>query len=795
MLRNGLVPILVRENTAMRLRFRFLLPVICSFLFAAPAHAAVLSYVAKAPTYTITLNAGEERKVTFVFTNIGSKSWTGSRTGTALYVYGASSVLGHPSWLADDLPAVISEKTVNPGQRATATFLVKAPTTPGTYRERFLLSVAQNVWMKGSVAYVTIVVKGAVPPIATPSSPVVIPPPAAPVSQLPASDAWRAELTDRGGIEWQLDPLGRTVVSLAFKNTGTSAWTRDAKNYVSLYTGAQKSPFKDSSWKNDSQAVVLKETVVKPGQIGHFELPLRAPEVPGKYAEAFRLAAENTAWIAGGTVSLPIRVTTPRDYIAKGVMNGVDPTLVDGTAGANSVAASAAAGAYKTVLLLRSAKDAILLGNGRLALTYGFKNIGTTGWGTMSLRIAGVQPALTGKLSSVRDESWMSASEAASAVKATLPGEIGFIGFTIKAPPKKGSYTASFRLFADGQPVEDGTIDIPITVTADGYIEPEPTATPPLASGSTPNSTPALNPIPLSGDPSSLPNEPIIRVGLFATTDNQMIVRGVSGGFNLTESGNIVCRFEAGESVTVAYDRSAGVSRAAGPRCTSQTTGVYVASMPDGISPLELTDYSRPVSWLPGANDNKFRGKLELRYAKATDSVWVINELPIEWYLKGIGETSNSSPQEYQRALLTAARTYAMYHVTRGTKHADENYTIDAKYDQVYRGYGAEARDPAVVVAVDATRGQIVTYQGKLALTPYYSRSDGRTRSWTEVWGGGPYAWLVSVPVPWDNGRTLWGHGVGLSATGALGMAADGKTYDQILMHFYTSTELRRAYK
>jgi stage II sporulation protein D len=175
--------------------------------------------------------------------------------------------------------------------------------------------------------------------------------------------------------------------------------------------------------------------------------------------------------------------------------------------------------------------------------------------------------------------------------------------------------------------------------------------------------------------------------------------------------------------------------------------------------------------------------------------VWIINELPVEWYLKGIAETSNSSPQEYQRALLTAARTYAMYHVQRGTKHANEHYTVDAKYDQVYRGYGAEIRGSNIVTAIDATRGQIVTYNEKLAITPYYSRSDGRTRSWTEVWGGGPYAWLVSVPVPWDQGKTLWGHGVGMSATGALGMAAEGKTYDQILKHFYTGIELRRIYK
>lgn len=767
--------------------------------------ATVLPYQATTHSYAVDLNAGESRKLTFVLTNVGSKTWTSGTRATALYLYGASSVFGHPSWIANDLPALLNEKTVKPNGRATATLWVTAPKTGGTYHERFLLSSGPNQWIKGSTVNVTFTVKGTT--VESPKSKVESPVTNAPSPQasatsdarLTTNDSYHAELTDRGGIEWQLDPLAHTTVTLAFKNTGSVPWTRDGKNYVSLYTSAQSSPFKDPSWKNDTRAVVLKEAVVKPGETGHFELQLRAPETPGKYQASFRLAAENASWITGGTVSLPISVTTPNDYIAKGILNGVDPSLVDGSTSPSGAGTVAAAGKYKTVLLLRSANNVTLMGNGRLALTYGFKNVGTESWGSVSLRVSGVRPALSGKLSSVRDDSWLSANEPAQATVNTIPGQIGFIGFTLKAPTLKGNYNASFQLYADGQSVEDGVIDIPITVTADGYIEPEPTTSQnvqgPMTNGQVPNSTPSFNAIPLTGDPSALPDEPIIRVGLFATTDNQMIVRAVSGGFNLTESGNIVCRFDAGESVTVAYDRSASVSRASGPRCTSQTSGVYVAVTPDGISPLELTDYSRPVSWLPGANDNKFRDKLELRYAKATDSVWVINELPIEWYLKGIGETSNSSPQEYQRALLTAARTYAMYHVQRGTKHADENYTIDAKYDQVYRGYGAEARDPAVVAAVDATRGQIVTYQGKLALTPYYSRSDGRTRSWTEVWGGGPYAWLVSVPVPWDNGKTLWGHGVGLSATGALGAAADGWTYDRILTYFYTSTELRRAYK
>lgn len=39
-----------------------------------------------------------------------------------------------------------------------------------------------------------------------------------------------------------------------------------------------------------------------------------------------------------------------------------------------------------------------------------------------------------------------------------------------------------------------------------------------------------------------------------------------------------------------------------------------------------------------------------------------------------------------------------------------------------------------------------------------------------------------------------WGHGVGLSQTGAVGMATKGYTYEQILKHFYQGIELEKSY-
>jgi hypothetical protein len=753
--------------------------------------AAVLEYQASTSgTATVAMAPGETKTITLAYKNIGSKTWVAGKDKTALFIYGDSSLFGNSSWLANDMPALLSPSMVKSGEMARISFKVHAPSKAGTYTQAFLLSYAKNSWLKGSKVVVTFNVNAsavAAPVVVPVVAPIPTPTPTV-SSNVPDSTEWTAQLTDRGGIEWQADPGGHLIINIAFKNSGTKTWTSEGKSYVSLYTGKGKrvSGFKDFSWKNDYQVALLKEREVRPGQVGHFTVELRAPTKPGAYQESFQLAAEDTAWVGGGVVTFPIRVTSSLESIAQGADSDRPIEL-----------AAAPNGNYRAALLLKSVQKIELTGNARQQVTYGFKNEGTATWNNVSLRLASILPMISPKVSNVRDESWPTTSEPVKMNAATAPGQIGFFTFKLKVPAKKGNYTAKFSLLADGQNVEQGEIEIPITVTADGYIEPDPTPT------TTPSPTPTpITPTPsgssgsvlVSGDPANLPAEPIIRVGLFKTTDDQMRVRSIMGGFTLQQNGNTVCTFSQGQEVLVTYNRSSAVYTASGANCTTQSSGYYVAVPSDGISPLELTDYSRPVSWLPGANDNKFRGKLELRFTPKTDSVWIINELPVEWYLKGIGETSNSSPQQYQRALLTAARTYAMYHVQRGTKHANEYYIVDAKYDQVYRGYGAEIRDPNVVTAIDATRGQIVTYQGKLAITPYYSRSDGRTRSWSEVWNGS-YGWLVSVPVPWDNGRTLWGHGVGMSATGALGMAADGWDYMRILKYFYTGIELQQIYK
>lgn len=607
--------------------------------------------------------------------------------------------------------------------------------------------------------------------------------------------------TTQPSVSVDVAPGGQSAVILTFKNTGTLTWHNGGVNdYVSLYlVGETSSPVGCSNWRHKDSPSLITDMAVAPGKSTTVKFKVCGNK-SGTYTETLRLAAENTAWMKTSDVKLTVHVKTGSVSTPSSSSTSGSTTTPAPTSSAPSTATQAGApvtSGRSAMLLLRSAQQLTLTGSQRVQFTVGFKNTGTTIWTSRSLAVASMYPAMNDDPNTqMYDDTWTSRGEPVRVDSVTNPGEIGFLSFWMKAPARKGAYRITLALEADNQSVDGGMIDIPVTVTADGNIVTNPSPAPvPTGSSSNP-STPIVigaNGIPQSPDHFQS-TEPIIRVGIFATTDDQMVVTA-PGPFRVQQNGNAVCSFTSGQQVTIRFDRANKVYKATGPGCTSQSTDYYqVQRTDDPLGPLTMADFSRLVSWLPGANDNTFRSILELRYSPTTDAVWTINQLPMEYYLKGMAETSDVSPMEFQKALLTAARTYAFYLWMHNTKHDDEFYTVDAKYDQVYRGYGAEARSPNIVAAVDQTRGQMVTYNGQYAITPYFSRSDGHTRNWTDVWGGTGYPWCVSVQVPEDAGKTLWGHGVGMSASGALGMANEGVLYQDILKHFYVGTSLMTFY-
>ena len=103
-------------------------------------------------------------------------------------------------------------------------------------------------------------------------------------------------------------------------------------------------------------------------------------------------------------------------------------------------------------------------------------------------------------------------------------------------------------------------------------------------------------------------------------------------------------------------------------------------------------------------------------------------------------------PKEWPAAALqaqaVAARSYAL---ASFVKNRDFDLYADPR-SQMY--YGVAAESPATTAAVQATKGLILTYAGKVATTFYYSSSGGRTASSEDVFGLVPY--LQSRLDPWD---------------------------------------------
>jgi uncharacterized membrane protein len=221
---------------------------------------------------------------------------------------------------------------------------------------------------------------------------------------------------------------------------------------------------------------------------------------------------------------------------------------------------------------------------------------------------------------------------------------------------------------------------------------------------------------------------------------------------------------------------------------------------------LKIDNFENRPAWNQELNDNEYRGVLEVRWVGDPShplggELKVINELPLEHYLYGIGEVSNGDPTEKIKTIITLARTYATYYMDRrGTSEAKfpgKPYDLDddPNVSQRYLGYGVEKRAPNVVKAVNATTGNVVTYEDKVVKTPYFNSTDGTaTRGAEEVWGWTHTPYLVSVPDTLCEASMFSGHGVGLSGCGATAAATRGYKFQDIIKFYYKGVEIEKKY-
>jgi stage II sporulation protein D len=179
--------------------------------------------------------------------------------------------------------------------------------------------------------------------------------------------------------------------------------------------------------------------------------------------------------------------------------------------------------------------------------------------------------------------------------------------------------------------------------------------------------------------------------------------------------------------------------------------GVKVSHLGTLPLPLAVTSAGGAVRVIGtadnGVSSGAYRGGLEVRPG-STRGLMAVNTVDLDGYVKGVvpGEVPASWPAEALKAQAVAARTYALATDAGGTsfdQYADTR-------SQMYKGLESEATSSSS--AVDATSGQVVKYQGHIAVTYFFSTSGGETEDVENVfYGSTPEPYLRAVSDPYDG--------------------------------------------
>jgi stage II sporulation protein D len=233
----------------------------------------------------------------------------------------------------------------------------------------------------------------------------------------------------------------------------------------------------------------------------------------------------------------------------------------------------------------------------------------------------------------------------------------------------------------------------------------------------------------------------VSRLGrIFALGVLAACLMGVPGGASAATQPVRVLVAEGRTSLTVASGGGLTVTDASGRRMLAQRAGrepLRLLLKGDAVVIRETgTSDSTVIVW-PGRfptvdlEGQAYRGRLEVR--RLDGALAAVNVVDLEEYLQGAlkDEIPPGWPAEAAKAMAVVARTYAVYQMEQNL--GDFFHLRATTASQVYGG--ATGEDARTSWAVQATRGQILTFGGQPIPAFYHSCSGGATEDALDVFG------------------------------------------------------------
>jgi hypothetical protein len=252
----------------------------------------------------------------------------------------------------------------------------------------------------------------------------------------------------------------------------------------------------------------------------------------------------------------------------------------------------------------------------------------------------------------------------------------------------------------------------------------------------------------------------------------------------------LVCAASA-ETVTVdvfSLFRPAAFDLKAAPGATVRVAAGGEEKTLEGARTLRLTHAARmtaPADFVlsvPGRISRRFSGRLEILPGGSALRAIVTMDLEVA-VASILAAESGAAPPEAQKVQAVVTRSFL-----RGMppRHGAARF-CDTTHCQFLRDV-PRAGSPAAAAAA-ATEGAVLTFLGVPVPALYSARCGGRTRSLAAAgWGRANYPFF-GVTCGFCRGPAR-GHSLGLCQEGASGMARAGKTFIEILRHYFPGTEI-----